>query len=279
MTNVTLVFVAYGVEAIDLSWAASDVPVVIVRNDALLMPVDRAGVTYTGDGDNVGFGAGVNRALPFVKTARVVICNPDVQLTAAQLDALGAADSDEVLTVRLVDNDARPTSVINRYPTPLALLLMALRLGRLIPRHSRARRILSLTLGRWGRDHGRSLTGGGSDYPLATHWPSGAVLSVATERLRQVGGFNDDYFLYFEDVDLAQRLAQRYPAMRVRVVDTPAARHGVGGSAVSIADRQMVERERWASASRYAHHRPGWRWRAVEATLAAFGRLRSGAPA
>jgi N-acetylglucosaminyl-diphospho-decaprenol L-rhamnosyltransferase len=279
MPCATIVFVAYGVGAIDIGWVPDDVPVVVVVNDDRLAPLDRPGVTYVGDGRNVGFGAGVNRALAVIETERMVICNPDVTMTKTQFIALVDGSPDEVVTLRLVDNEGRPTSVVNRYPTAMALMLTALRVGRLAPRHGWVRRVLSPLLGPWGRDHRTSLTAGGNEYPLATHWPSAAVISVATDRLREVNGFDDRYFLYFEDVDLAFRLAQRFPGMRVRLVDTAPACHRVGGSAVSAADRALVARERWASATRYAGRGVGWKWSAARAALNAGGRIGVRSPA
>jgi GT2 family glycosyltransferase len=38
-------------------------------------------------------------------------------------------------------------------------------------------------------------------------WLSGACLLTRTAAFRQVGGFAPDYFMYFEEVDLARRLA------------------------------------------------------------------------
>ncbi len=70
----------------------------------------------------------------------------------------------------------------------------------------------------------------GGTWPLATHWVSGGVLSLPAARFAEVGGFSPDLFLYFEDVDLCARLAERYPAMRIVVPDVPAGIHDVGGS-------------------------------------------------
>lgn len=79
----TMVSVAFGVTAIDVSWLEPEDAVILVHNDDLL-PIgtvkDRS-ATDVLSGGNVGFGAGVNAALELVRTPRVVLCNPDTQLT------------------------------------------------------------------------------------------------------------------------------------------------------------------------------------------------------
>lgn len=42
----------------------------------------------------------------------------------------------------------------------------------------------------------------------AVDWVDGAVLLISVEQLQQVGWFDEDYFLYYEEVDLAYRVAK-----------------------------------------------------------------------
>ncbi len=44
--------------------------------------------------------------------------------------------------------------------------------------------------------------------PRPLHWVSGAALFVRARDFYAIGGFDEDYFLYFEDVDLCTRLTQ-----------------------------------------------------------------------
>ena len=259
----TAVYVAYRTPAIDTSWVPASSDVVIVHNDRALRPdsVTHPRVRHVHAPSNLGFGAAVNAALPLVDTARVVLCNPDTILDSSHWDALTEGDADEVITVPLVDGTGRPTWVVNPYPTPLSALLTTYRVGRLLDRDGRLRARLAPLLGRWGRDHADLATTSAVTLPLTTHWASGAVMSWDTARLRQVGGFDPAYFLYFEDVDLCARLAARFPMMRVRVADTAPARHTVGASAVGDAGRLIADRHHLASVRHYVQGRPGFRWR------------------
>ena len=176
--------------------------------------------------------------------------------------------------VEQVDAEGRPTSVVNRYPTPAAALLTALRAGRIAPRGSRRRRWLAHLLGRWGRVHAGSLhssfsVGSGNDrhFQLSECWPSASLVSIDTVFLKSVGGFDESYFLYWEDVDLARRLAAAASESTVRMVATPPVVHLVGGSVSDAATHIAVRHQRWRSAHRYAASQPGARWRLVTATL------------
>lgn len=270
----TVVYVVYGIDHLDLSHVPSQNPVVVVHNDDQLAIGDTFGrgggaaeVLHVRGGGNVGFGAGANLGLERVATQRVIFCNPDTVLSPRHWEALAAGGPDDVLSVPMIDADGRPGSVVNAYPTPFSLVLTGYRSGRIAPRGSSTRRLLLRLLGRWGSSHQASI--GPGQRPLREAWCSGAVFSVDTQRIRAVGGFDEHYFLYFEDADLCSRLAAAFPQMRVCVVDTEPALHEVGGSARSPGARRVVERHFVASAMRYATSRRGdaWRWGAARAAL------------
>jgi GT2 family glycosyltransferase len=265
---VTVVYVAYGVTTLDVSWLDPDDTLIVVHNDELLPMggIEHGHAVDVVSKGNVGFGAGVNAALDLVATERVILCNPDTQLTTEHRRLLGSTDPDELVTVPLDDDRGEPTWVVHPYPGPLAAVAMGYRLGRALGRRSRLRDLSSrlLTLGKPGY---ASLLGVDSgSWPLTTHWVSGAVLSMATERVRAIGGFDAGFFLYMEDVDLCQRLAARFPSMRVRLARSSPGRHAVGGS-ISAGRRRAIELARILSVRRYCSLQSGLGWRAVRAAL------------
>lgn len=269
----TAVYVVYATRTLDLDWLPANATVVVVHNDAHL---DRASlrrpVVHVEPGANVGFGAGINYALPSVDGPRVVLCNPDLVLTSEHWRALiDDVTVDEVVTIPLRDATGVSTSVCSRYPTPLSHLMSGYRVGRWFPRGSKARTWLSRLLGASGRAHRESLATPTGNWPLSERWVSGAALSIDAERLRAVGGFDEGYFLYAEDVDLCARLARRDPEMRAVVVDVEPGIHEVGGTAAGESLR--VERIRLESALRYAEAQPGTMWSLCATLLRARRRL------
>ena len=153
--------------------------------------------------ENVGFGAGVNRAVACVddRTSCLLLLNPDATL-----------DKDSVL--RLLDQvSERPLDVV----APVV--------RRPDGRVWSAGHDLDLETGQvrsWAR---RSAEG-----PPARSqpWLSGACLMVSREMWDRTGGFDEDYFLYWEDVDLSRRALDA--GARLLVDDQAVAIHDVGGT-------------------------------------------------
>ena len=210
----------------------------------------------------------------------MVLCNPDIRADSRHWAALQSDDPRELVVVDQVDAEGRPASVVNRYPTPEVTLLTALRVGRFAPRGSRRRRWLGNLLGRWGKAHAgplQAMAPGASKsdrtYRLADHWPSAALISMDTGLLSAVGGFDENYFLYLEDVDLAARLAVAAPEAMVKVAATARQSTWSAGRYMMWLRNALVRHQRWHSAVLYAAGQPGARWRLVTAMLRVGSRL------
>ena len=84
------------------------------------------------------------------------------------------------------------------------------------------------------------------DAPTAVPWVLGAALAVRRSAFDAAGGFDERYFMYYEEVDLCRRLADAGVATRF----TPAAAIGhVGGA--STRRSASMEREVFRSLARY----------------------------
>lgn len=246
----TVVYVTFQNDAIDLSWIPPALAeVLVVHNDG-----ERRTSVDGFDGDivhlvppcNLGFGAGVNLAASYGSGQRLLMVNPDTRLTQRHWDALTVdVAEDEVLTIPLVDRDGVATYSVRAYPTPIRHVLAGFRAGRLAPRGSVLRPQTQLP----DRDE---------VFALATHWASGAVLSMSLGRFRQCGGFDSAFFLYYEDMDLCRRLSGAFTSMRVRLRATQPAVHTVGVSGRQLCD---VERIRLESAIEWSRRQSGGAWR------------------
>lgn len=100
--------------------------------------------------------------------------------------------------------------------------------------------------------------------PIRAAWLTGACLLVRRDVFDAVGGFDESYFLYFEDVDLGRRIRARGE----RLVLHPGfeARHRRGGSAEG-SETRAVAAYRCSELRYVTRHRPKWqralaRWNA-----------------
>ncbi len=255
--QMTVIIVVYNTTRIDLAWIPRDAEVFVVHNDNKLdaESVHHPQIIHIYNDINVGFGAAVNQAVMRAKSPRILLCNPDIDATTDHWSAL-SGESDEIVTVPLVDPAGAPTVTVTQYVTPLSLILNGYRASRWMSRNGRVRRILA----RVGMNTHPANEQAPSAWSLSERWPTGAFISLSRERFLSVGGFDENYFLYYEDMDLAKRLNQEYPEMRVRLALPPAG-HGVGRSTVSVDDRARVEAARLESAIYYGSKQrgPGWR--------------------
>lgn len=246
----TAIIVAFNTPSLDLSWLPDGAPLVIVHNDDQLPDIVREKCLNLRGHGNVGFGAGVNLALPYVRTDRIVIVNPDVDLRREHWRLLADAPSDVIVTPPLVDRFGQPTIVLSPYPSPFRALLTSVEATARLPR-----------LRAWRRR--RAATAGSQ--PLKDAWVSFACVSLPSEPLKAIGGFDERFFLYFEDVDICRRLAADFPGMHAAVLPTTAAAHAVGGSARSAKDQAKVRWARVMSLRIYATSQYGLRWAVIGA--------------
>ena len=154
-------------------------------------------VLYTRSGQNLGFGAGHNLAFASVATRSDVhiIMNPDVSFGPEAVGLLAQAfDTIPDLTAAMpsvVDEAGELQPLAKALPTPLDLIGR-----RFLPPalHRRAvRRPYELT----ALPHGEIV-----DVPNL----SGCFLAVRSAAFAAIAGFDPDFFLYLEDIDLVRRL-------------------------------------------------------------------------
>jgi GT2 family glycosyltransferase len=169
--------------------------------------------------DNPGYAAACNRGLAVAAGDRILFMNADVFVTSDCLGSvLAEIDADAsvgVATCRLVLPDGRLDHACHRgIPSPFDSLFYKLRLHRLFPRSRRLSRYTMSWLD----------TAGTHDVEAC----SGAFLMARRDTLDAVGGWDERYWFYAEDLDLCLRVAQA--GMRVRYVGSASATHVKGAS-------------------------------------------------
>lgn len=173
----------------------------------------RAGVEVIARSTRRGFGAAVNLGATATTGPYFAVLNPDIRcLTKNDFAKLTDAFADPSVAIvgpalELPSGDLQDSA--RRVPTPAELLL---------------RRRVMPTLG--------AITKSGS-----VPWVVGACMVVRREAFESVGGFDEGYALYFEDVDLCVRLRRRgwkvvfEPAVRLLHVHHAASRKSLMGRA------------------------------------------------
>lgn len=176
--------------------------------------------------ENVGFARAVNQALAVAKATRVLIMNPDCRLMAGAVAALQAEldrhDFCAIVGPRILNPDGSVQGSARGDPDMLTGLFgRSALLGRLLPWLSIARRnVVSDAAIRSGHTS------------VVVDWLSGACMLARHDALARVKGFDERYFLYWEDADLCRRL--RADDRHVRYVPGATAIHRIGHSSRSV---------------------------------------------
>ncbi len=136
---------------------------------------------------NLGFAAGVNRAMESMDTEVAVIANSDTRFApgslAELLNGLHRHPAAGLAGPMLLWPDGSLQRSMRDFPFP----------ARIVREH------LPLI----GRGSYRNLP---HISEMRCDWLVGAVMAVRTAAFRQVGGFDEDYFFYHEETDLQYRL-------------------------------------------------------------------------
>ena len=226
--------------------------VVIVDNGSGDGSVDRVRARYPDleivvPGRNLGYGAAANRGVAATDTATVLVCNPDLEVGPGALAALERALVDHPAwalvgpMIRTPTGDRYPSA--RRFPSLIDAGGHAL-LGIFAPDNRFTRSYQHHELDRVGED------------PVEVDWVSGACLMVRRAAFEQVGGFDEAYFMYLEEVDLCWRLAQA--GWSAGYVPAAQVTHRQGVSTDHHPYRMILEHHR--SLLRFAaRSSPGWR--------------------
>jgi len=198
-------------------------------------------------GENLGYGAAVNRGAAATSSAFVLVCNPDLEVPAGAVEALAAVlDADPGLAlvgplIRTPSGERYPSA--RRFPSMVDAAGHGL-LGIFAPDN------------RFTRNYQRTELDVAGDGALDVDWVSGACFLVRREAFEQVGGFDESFFMYLEDVDLCWRLGRA--GWRVAYAPTASVVHLQGRSTDRHPYRMILEHHR--SLLRFATRSSvGWR--------------------
>ena len=183
-------------------------------------------------GTNEGFGAGHNGAARAATSDSLLLLNSDALLTAeavAGLEASLARDAHRsIVAPRLVTPDRVIQRSAGLLPTPLDLSIRAL--GLHAPVRGLAQRSpLRSLIGHlpFAREHASAET---ATDTIDTTMVSGACFAIGREAFWELAGFDERFFMYFEDADLCRRATAA--GMPIRYVPSAVVTH-IGGASSS----------------------------------------------
>ena len=244
--------------------AASTAPVDIVvadnkpdAEDGVASLATDAQAQYLSLETNRGYGAGMNAAIASLpaEIVWVLISNPDVVVEAGAIDVL-LATGEEDPAIAAVGPAIMTGGQI--YPSARAIPSLRTGVGHAL--------FANIWIGNpWTRAYKRDVD------TVAVRrdagWLSGACLLVRRSVFDELGGFDQGYFMYFEDVDLGYRLGKA----GYRNVYEPAAvvLHSGAHSTSSASESARMIAVHHASARRFLNKKySGWLLWPVRATLA-----------
>jgi N-acetylglucosaminyl-diphospho-decaprenol L-rhamnosyltransferase len=173
---------------------------------------------------NGGFGAGVNTGVSGATEEYVFVLNSDAEVGAGCIASLSRElrENEDLAIVApaVLSAGGNPQSdVFGQFPTLLTMALRANRRPQNIP---------------------------------SPDWVSGVAFLIRRAAFEQVGGFDEGYRMYFEDIDLCRRLRNAGWGIR-RVAD--AVVHHVGGASQATSAQQAYDyaasQRRFLSSSGY----------------------------
>lgn len=223
--------------------AASSGPLELVVVDNLADGDDRiermtraSGGRYLRMDRNAGYGAAMNAGAASLTPGIewLLLSNPDVELGPGVIDGLVAAatETDAAAVGPAIHDDAGAV-----YPSARAIPSLRTGIGHALFGSLWAENP-------WSAAYTRSAATGER---RETGWLSGACLLVRRRAFDSVGGFDPDYFMYFEDVDLGFRLGRA--GYRSLYEPSAVVRHSGGHSTRSESARMIAAHH--ASARRF----------------------------
>lgn len=176
---------------------------------------------------NLGFSRGHNHCAKVAQGKYLFLLNPDTLVAAGALEQLVAfAEAHPEVGIvgpKILNPDGSLQYSCRRFPNPVAALFRNTPLGRLFP-HNRYTRDYLMT--DWDHSSVREVD-----------WVSGAAFLIRKAVYDQLGGFDEQFFMYCEDVDLCYRAWQA--GWKVVYIPDAVIYHAIGRSTDLVANRMI----------------------------------------
>ena len=214
------------VESLRRQLVDQSIRLVVVDNDSTddtLAQLNRHDdVIAVASGQNLGYAGGINVARKYVGEAdAVLVLNPDLELADGAISCLRRClleTSAGVVVPRLLNPDGSLYMSLRREPTGLRAFGDAI-LGRRLG--GRPAGFSEIDTRSWSYEHRHTID-----------WATGAALLVDAELERRIGGWDERFFLYSEEIDFMRR--SREADSQIWFEPDAVMVHRKGGSGVSV---------------------------------------------
>ena len=191
----------------------------------------------------LGFGANINRGVQATSAPLVIASNPDIEATPGSIDTLQRFAEEHpragIIAPQLRYPDGRWQPSRRSFPTVSGTLVRRTPLRRLLDPERRQRR--------------HYLLDERPAEPTQSDWLLGAFLFLRRELLSELGGLDEGYRLYGDDIDLAYR-ARKSGWERWYVPEAVVIHHHQ-----AVTDRRLFTRQtlwHWRSIARFVRKHP-----------------------
>ncbi len=176
---------------------------------------------------NLGFSKGHNLSARHARGRYLFILNPDTVVAPGALEKLVAfAETHPEIGIvgpRILNPDGTLQYSCRRFPNPVAALFRNTPLGKLFPNNPYTRDYLMTD---WDHNSVREVD-----------WVSGAALFIRKQVYAQLGGFDEQFFMYCEDMDLCYRAWQA--GWKVVYFPDAVIYHAIGRSTDLVANKMI----------------------------------------
>jgi N-acetylglucosaminyl-diphospho-decaprenol L-rhamnosyltransferase len=146
--------------------------------------------------ENKGFGVACNQGAAISKADYILFLNPDARLFKEAIDKAvsfiqqPSSDRVGVVGIQLIDSQGNIQRNCARFPTPINFLCSILGIDKVI-----GNKFTSYMMAEWSHETTQPV-----DHVM------GAFYLIGSKLFQSVGGFDENFFVYFEDLDLSYRL-------------------------------------------------------------------------
>ncbi len=149
--------------------------------------------------DNVGFARAVNQGVKRFRADFILLVNPDVEIkeeaVAAMYRFIKEREEIGIVGCKLLFPDGRRQHSCRRFPTLTVSIFEVFPVNLLFPHN------------KWVKHYNYNF----EDFkePVEVEWISGAVLLIRYKVFEELKGFDEEFFIYSEEMDFFKRLRDR----------------------------------------------------------------------